>query len=55
VPLLGATPDGKLAIVRDSTGKTAHVKFANRGVQVIDGVRSTVKGCARAKQAKPEY
>jgi hypothetical protein len=52
---LGATPDGKLAIVRDSTGKTAHVKFANLGVQVIDGVPSTVKGWARAKQAKPEY
>jgi DNA-binding HxlR family transcriptional regulator len=49
VTLIGATPDGKLAIVRDSTGKTAHVKFANLGVPVIDGVPSTVKGWARAK------
>ena len=44
VTLIGASLDGKLAIVPDSAGKTAHVKFANLGVPLIDSVPGKVRG-----------
>ncbi len=52
VTLIGATPNAKLAVVRDDNGKTANVKFANIGVPVgADGVLGTVKNWARVSSS----
>jgi dTDP-4-dehydrorhamnose 3,5-epimerase-like enzyme len=51
VTLIGTTPDSKLVIVRDGTGKMANVKFANIGVPLNpDGTLSTVKDWPRASE-----
>ena len=51
VTLIGATPDYKLAIVCDGTGKMANVKFANIGVPLYpDGTFSTVKDWPRRQR-----
>jgi dTDP-4-dehydrorhamnose 3,5-epimerase-like enzyme len=56
VTLIGATPDYKLAIVRDRTGKMANVKFANIGVPLNpDGTLSTVKEWQRASEVKEPW
>ena len=56
VTLVGATPDSKFAIVRDTTGKTANVKFANVGVPLNpDGTLSTVKDWPRASEVKDPW
>jgi dTDP-4-dehydrorhamnose 3,5-epimerase-like enzyme len=56
VTLIGATPDSKFAIVRDATGKTANVRFANIGVPVNpDGTPSTVKDWPRASEVKDPW
>jgi dTDP-4-dehydrorhamnose 3,5-epimerase-like enzyme len=56
VTLVGATPDSKFAIVRDATGKTANVKFANIGVPLnADGTLSTVKDWPRASEVKDPW
>ena len=56
VTLIGATPDSKFAVVRDATGKTANVKFANIGVPPNpDGTLSTVKDWPRAEEVKDPW
>ena len=56
VTLIGATPDYKLAIVCDGTGKMANVKFANIGVPLYpDGTFSTVKDWPRASEVKEPW
>ena len=56
VTLIGATPDGKLAIVRDGTGKLASVKFANIGAPLNpDGTLSTVKDWPRASEVRDPW
>ncbi len=56
VTLVGATPDSKFAIVRDATGKSANIKFANIGVPLNpDGTLSTVKDWPRASGVKDPW
>jgi dTDP-4-dehydrorhamnose 3,5-epimerase-like enzyme len=56
VTLIGATPDSKFAVVRDATGKTANVKFANIGVPLNpDGTVSTVTDWPRAREVKDPW
>ncbi len=56
VTLVGATPGYKLAIVRDGTGKMAHVKFANISFPLNpDGTLSTVKDWPRASEVKEPW
>jgi dTDP-4-dehydrorhamnose 3,5-epimerase-like enzyme len=56
VTLIGATPDNKLAIVRDGTGKVANVKFANIGVPLkSDGTLSSVKDWPRGSDVKDPW
>jgi dTDP-4-dehydrorhamnose 3,5-epimerase-like enzyme len=56
VTLIGAISDSKFAVVRDATGKTANVKFANIGVPLNpDGTLSTVKDWPRASEVKDPW